>query len=28
MEEELQIAAASTYKDHPDPETKKFWGLE
>ena len=25
--EELYAAAATTYKDHPDKEMRKFWGL-
>ena len=25
---ELKAAAASTYKDHPNPEMRKFWGIE
>ncbi len=28
MFEELHAAAASTYKDHPNFETRKFWGVE
>lgn len=28
MKEELHDAAACTYKDHPNPEMRKFWGLE
>ncbi len=28
MEEELHIAAACTYKDHPNPEMRKFWGIK
>jgi hypothetical protein len=28
MQKELHIAAASTYKDHPNPDMRKFWGLE
>jgi len=28
LEEELHDAVASTYKDHPNPEMRKFWGLE
>ena len=27
VKEELHTAAASTYKDHPDEEMRKFWGL-
>ena len=27
MENELHDAAAHTYKDHPNPEMRKFWGL-
>jgi hypothetical protein len=27
MKEELHTAAASTYKDHPNPKMQKFWGL-
>jgi hypothetical protein len=25
--EELHAAAAATYKDHPNPDMRKFWGL-
>lgn len=28
MQAELHDAAAATYKDHPNPEMRKFWGLE
>lgn len=28
MREELHDAAACTYKDHPNPEMRKFWGLK
>lgn len=28
MKIELHTAAAATYKDHPNPEMRKFWGLE
>lgn len=27
MKKELTAAAASTYKDHPNTEMRKFWGL-
>jgi len=27
INKELKDAAASTYKDHPNPEMKRFWGL-
>jgi hypothetical protein len=27
MREELHDAAASSYKDHPNPEMRKWWGL-
>ena len=27
-EEQLHIAAASTYKDHPSLEMRQFWGLD
>jgi hypothetical protein len=26
--EELHAAAAATYKDHPNPDMRKFWGLQ
>ena len=28
MEQELYDAAAATYKNHPNPEMRKFWGLK
>lgn len=28
MSDEFHSFAAATYKDHPDPEMRKFWGLE
>lgn len=28
IDEELHAAAQATYKDHPNPEMRKFWGLE
>ena len=28
VKDELLIAARATYKDHPNPEMRKFWGLE
>lgn len=28
MKEELAAAAAATYKDHPNPEMRKFWGVK
>lgn len=28
IKDELKAAAASTYKDHPNPEMRKFWGIE
>lgn len=27
MKQELHDAAAATYKNHPNPEMRKFWGL-
>jgi hypothetical protein len=27
MREELRAAAASTYKDHPNPQMRKFWNV-
>jgi hypothetical protein len=27
MKDELHTAAASTYKDHPNPKMREFWGL-
>jgi hypothetical protein len=28
MKEDLHAASQETYKDHPNPEMRKFWGLE
>lgn len=28
MLEELHVAAGATYKDHPNKETREFWGLK
>lgn len=28
MKEELHLAAASTYKDHPRKKMREFWGLK
>lgn len=28
IKEDLHTAAQATYKDHPNPEMRKFWGIE
>ena len=28
MKDELHDSAASAYKNHPNPDMRKFWGLE
>lgn len=28
VQEDLHAACQSTYKDHPNPEMRKFWGIE
>jgi hypothetical protein len=28
MKDELHDCAASAYKNHPNPDMRKFWGLE
>jgi hypothetical protein len=28
MKDELHLVAQQTYKDHPNPEMRKFWGVE